>query len=102
MTESERMEDDMIQEAIRRSTMINDNSSNAVEGQNEDNSITNEVEDLERAIQMSLLEQSNNNAEEDSDITPPNELPVQNNEISQPEEFKSESENDSDNIQDVD
>ena len=109
MTESERMEDDMIQEAIRRSTMINENSSNAVEGQNEDNSITNEVEDLERAIQMSLLEQSNNNTNADSDITPPNELPVQNNnilennyEISQPEEILSESEYDSDNILDVD
>lgn len=100
MTEGERMEDDMIQEAIRRSTMINDNSSNAVEGQNEDNSLTNEVEDLERAIQMSLLEQTNNNTEENT-----NELPLQNNniieekyEISQPEENDS----DPDNIPEVD
>lgn len=58
MTESERMEDDMIQEAIRRSTGVNTEIQNTGDS---DNSITNEAEELERAIQMSLLEISNNN-----------------------------------------
>lgn len=59
MTESERMEDDMIQEAIRRSTI---NSEEQGED-NTNNSISNEAEELERAIQMSLLEQLNNGEE---------------------------------------
>jgi len=64
MSESERMEDDMIQEAIRRSTMNNSNDVNEENHENI-NEISSEVEDLERAIQMSLFEQANTNTTEE-------------------------------------